>query len=250
MRQTKQFNAAHENAILQSAMRRYLDDDSTGGTIAVRESAPYPLLPSMWDLLGATSKGEIDRSATTGVALLICKFISGAPKAILVTTPTLATPHEALPATLMPAVVISPASVVDMARSIFGLNISETAEVFRISRPTIYQWMKLEDIEQVRSRKDRERIKVIYQAAQQWQKFPPLKGRWRQAILPSGTTVLDLLKTEQFDPTALKAAYTALAAGTEVRRKEEGERAQQAISKIAEAFSELANERKARKGSP
>lgn len=250
MRQTKQLTAAHASVILQSVMRRYLDDDSTGGTIAVHESAPYPLLPRMWDLLGATSMGEIDRSATTGVTVVIYKYISGARKAIQVAAPAIATLHEVLPAMPKPAVVISPAAAVDMARSIFGLNISETADVFHVSRPTIYQWMKLEDIEQVRSREDRERIKAIFQAAQLWQESLPLKGRWRQAILPSGTTVLDILKAQQFDPDALKAAYTTLAASTEARRKEEGERAQQAISKLAEAFSELASESKARKGTP
>lgn len=249
MRQTKQLTTAHENVILKSAMRRYLDDDSTGGTIAAHAPASYyPLLPCMWDLLSATSSGALYAFATTGMTVVVRKCISGTLKSIQTAAPAITAPFEVLPAMLVPAVVVFPSSVVDMARTVFGLNISETAEVFRVSRPTIYQWLKLKDIEQVRSREDRERIKAIYQAVQLWQQQAPLKGRWRQAILPSGTTVLDILKAQLIDPDALMAAYTTLAAGTEARRKEEGERAQQAISVLAGAFSQLASEGKARKG--
>ena len=248
MRKTKQLTAAHE--ILQSAMCRYLDDDSTGGAIAAHAPTSYPLLPRMWDLLSTTPTGALNRSATTGMTVVVRKYISGTLKSIQVAALAIAAPLEALPTMLGPAIVISPASVVDMARSVFGLNISETAEVFHVSRPTIYQWLKLEDIEHVRSKEDRERIKAIYHAAQLWQRKAPLKGRWQQVILPSGATVLDILKAQQINSDALMAAYATLGAATGARRKEEGERAQRAISVLAGAFAQLDSERKARKGTP
>ncbi|MFN2312703.1 MAG: helix-turn-helix domain-containing protein, partial [Spirochaetia bacterium] len=97
--------------------------------------------------------------------------------------------------------------VLDWVRAVFGLNISETAEVFGITRQTAYQWLKLTDMEQVRSRENRDRIKLLYGAAQSWQSHPPLKGRWLHALLPAGNTVLDLLKDPQLDLDALHAAY-------------------------------------------
>ena len=129
-----------------------------------------------------------------------------------------------------------------------ALNISETAEVFGVTRQTAYQWMKLTDMEQVRSHENRDRIKQLYRAAQSWQNHPPLKGRWLHALLPAGNTVLDLLKDPQLNLDALHAAYEALAASTADRRREEGERATQAASALAGAFAGLGAGRKARKG--
>jgi hypothetical protein len=148
----------------------------------------------------------------------------------------------------LPPVAISPTSVLDGVRAVFGLNISETAEVFGITRQTAYQWMKLTDMEQVRSHENRDRIKQLYGAAQSWQNHPPLKGRWLYALLPAGNTVLDLLKAPQIDLDALQAAYQALAASTADRRREEGERATQAATALAGAFAGLGAGRKARKG--
>ena len=147
-----------------------------------------------------------------------------------------------------PAVVLSPASVLDGVRKVFGLNISETAEVFNITRQTAYQWMKLTDMEQVRAHENRDRLMQLYGAAQSWQNLPLLKGRWLYALLPAGNTLLDLLKTHQIDLDALQAAYQALAANTADRRREEGERATQAATALAGAFAGLGAGRKARKG--
>lgn len=145
-------------------------------------------------------------------------------------------------------VALSPASVLDIVRTVFGLNISETADVFGITRQTAYQWMKITDMEQVRAHENRDHIKQIYRAAQSWQKQPQLKGRWLYALLPAGNTVLDLLKAHQVDLDALQSAYQALTASTADRRREEGERATQAATALASAFAGLGAGRKARKG--
>ena len=239
MRDGQQRIAARSGVMLTSALDRYFSDDSTGGTIAaLAPTDSYPGFPSVLSLLTETPSGKLFASATSGMIFVVRKDTSGG----------LNYSQTAGSADLAPAVIVSPASVVDRARSVFGLNISETAEVFRVSRPTIYQWMKLQDSAQVRSRADRERIKAIYQAAQLWKARAPLKGRWPQTILPSGTTVLDILKAPKIDPDALMDAHTALEIGTEARRKEDGARARQAISALARAFSQLASEKKARKG--
>ena len=106
--------------------------------------------------------------------------------------------------------IMSPASVLEMTRNAFGLNVSDLADVFQTTRQTVYQWMKLSDMEQVRSHAHLERIKVVYRATQFWNEQPILKGRWSKAILPTGVTMLDILKANQIDLDTLKAAHAVL----------------------------------------
>ena len=179
-------------------------------------------------------------SATTGVCFIIIKNQIDLPEA--------PAPMEFNFEAVLPPVVLSPISVLDGVRAVFGLNIKETAEVFGITRQTVYQWMKLTDMEQVRAHENRDRLKELYGVAQAWQKLPRLKGRWLYALLPTGNTVLDLLKAPRIDLDALQAACQALAASTPARRREEGERATQAVTALAGAFAGLGAGRKARRG--
>jgi hypothetical protein len=232
--------ASRDFAIPQGAMRS-LYGEGTGSVFVEEQSDPFQGVPRVWMLLNpATPYSREGHSATTGVYIVITKNQIDLPEA-----------HEAiefnLEAALSP-VAISPASVLDGVRAVFGLNISETAEVTGITRQTAYQWMKLTDMEQVRAHENRDRIKQIYGAAQSWQSLPPLKGRWLYALLPAGNTVLDLLKAPQIDLDALQTAYQALAASTADRRRKEGARATQAATALAGAFAGLGAGRKARKG--
>ncbi len=195
----------------------------------------------MWGLLNrATPYSREGHSATTGFCIVITKNQIDPPGAPAATELNLGA--------ALPPVVLSPAFALDGVRAVFGLNITETAEVFGITRQTAYQWMKLTDMEQVRSHENRDRIKQLYGAAQSWQSHPPLKGRWLHALLPTSNTVLDLLKDPQLNLDALQAAYKALAASTADRRREEGERATQAATALAGAFGGLGAGRKGRKG--
>lgn len=194
----------------------------------------------MWDLLSPAAPLLWEaHTATTGECLVFLANRIASPEAQGVMAFN-------VEAARLPA-MLSPASVLDKVRTVFGLNISETAEVFGITRQTAYQWMTLASMEQVRSHENRYRIKQLYGAAQSWQTRPPLKGRWLHALLPAGNTVLDLLKAAQIDLDALQAAYQALAASTTDRRREEGERANQAATALAGAFAGLGAGRKARR---
>lgn len=227
-------------AIRQGAMRS-LYGEGTGSVIDEERSDPFQGVPRVWMLVNSASPYSREgQSATTGVCIVLTKNQIYHLDALA----TMGFKPEAA----LPPVVLSPASVLDGVRAVFGLNISETAEVFGITRQTAYQWMKLADMEQVRSHENRDRIKQLYGAAQLWQNHPPLKGRWLHALLPAGNTVLDLLKAPQLDLDALRAAYQALSASTAGRRREEGERASQAATALAAAFDGLGAGRKARKG--
>lgn len=219
----------HRNAVLQGAMR-YVNEESTGGSITADAHTSFQMVtPRMWPLL-VVKHAHSGQSATTGMYVVMDRVTSEADK------------HQ--------ATAITPASVVDQTRTVFSLNISDTADVFSVSRPTIYQWMKLEDIDLVRASQDRDRIKAVYRATRLWQKFRPLTGRWQQAILPSGACLLDLLKEAQIDLAALEQAYDFLAATGNKRRKEQSARAQKAVAALADAFSDLTKESNARRGKP
>lgn len=230
---------SRDYAIRQGAMRN-LYGEGTGSVIVEEQSAPFQGVPRVWMLLNsATPYLREGHSATTSVYIVITKNQIDHTEALVAMQYNL----EAA----LPPVALSPASILERVRAVFSLNISETAEVFGITRQTAYQWMKLTDMEQVRSHENRDRIKQLYGAAQLWQTHPPLKGRWLHAILATGNTVLDLLKASPVDLDALQAAYHALTASSAERRREEGERATQAATALAGAFAGLGAGRKSRK---
>lgn len=232
-------SASRDSMIRQGAMRR-LYDEGTGSVIVEEQSAPYQGVPRVWDLLSpAAPKLWEGHTATTGACLV---FITNRIASSVA--------HRLMEFNFEPALplaTLSPASVLDRVRAVFGLNISETAEVFGITRQTAYQWMKLTDMDQVRSHENRDRLKQLYGATQSWQSYPQLKGRWLHAFLPTGNTLLDLLKVPQVELNVLQSAHQALSASTADRRREEGERATQAATVLAGAFSGLGAGRKVQK---
>jgi hypothetical protein len=223
-------------AFSYSSLRRSYSE-VTGSVIDEERSTYHQSPSSIWNLSVFAARNEFGvHSATTGQDLLLMRYEvdgRGSP---------------AVFAFSMPSVVVSPATVLDSVRDVFGLNISETAEVFGITRQTAYQWLKLTTMEQVRARENRERLKQLYGATQTWKGLPLLKGRWLHALLPSGHTVLDLLKAPQVDLNALRSAHEALASCANERRIQEGERTTQAVSAIAAAFAGLGAGRQVRKG--
>lgn len=233
-----QAQANREFAIRQGVMRDL--DEGTGSVFVEGQSAPFQGVSRVWMMLNPDMPySHASHSATTGSCIvMIMNQIS--PLEVLVEM------NSNFETALSP-VVLSPALILDCVRDVFGLNISETAEVFGVTRQTAYQWMKLTDIEQVRSSDNRERIKQLYRAAQFWQARPPLKGRWLHALFASGNTVFDLLKKPQLDLDELQNAYMSLATGTIERQREEGERATHAAAALTNAFEGLGAGRKARR---
>lgn len=232
---------ARRDFVIRQGVMRTLYREGTGSIIDEEQSDPFQGVPRVWMLLNsANSYSSEAHSATTGICIVITKNKVDLPEA----RAAMELNREAA----LPPAAVSPASVLEGVRAIFGLNISETAAVFGITRQTAYQWMKLTDMEQVRAHEKRDRLKQLHRAAQSWRNLPPLKGRWLYALLPTGNTVLDLLTAPKIDFDALQIAYQALAASTAERRREEGERATQAATALAGAFAGLGAGRKARRG--
>lgn len=225
-----------QGAFQRNAMRRCYNE-VTGSVIDEERSSRHHDPTSFWILSVFAAQSKFgSHSATTGQNLFLIRNEVEGKRAP-------ATLHFALP-----NVAASPAAVLETVRNVFALNISETAEVFGITRQTAYQWLKLKAMEQVRARENRERLKQLYGASQTWKELPPLKGRWLHALLPSGQTVLDLLKAPQVDFNTLRSAHEALTSCATERRVQEGERATQAVASIVGAFAGLGSGRKDRKG--
>ncbi len=142
--------------------------------------------------------------------------------------------------------IVTPSKMVEMVRNAFMLTVRDASAVFHVSRPTIYQWESLSDIEQIRAHKDRERLKHLYRVAMLWITQDPLFGRWLNETLPSGKSVLDLLKEERIDDAALKSAHNHLHAALPRLRRTEHTRSMAAARAMKGAFERLAANEKAR----
>lgn len=134
---------------------------------------------------------------------------------------------------------VSPAHVVEIVRKTFSLNVSDAAEVFRVSRPTIYQWAKLDAMDQIRSSQDRERLKRLYEISTVWMARPKLRGRWYVQPLASGKTILDLLKDENLDSAEFLRFHAQLEQQSSLLQGLEHMRAKSAAVNLRQAMSAM-----------
>lgn len=146
--------------------------------------------------------------------------------------------------TAQPSVAqVSPSTIVDLVRNTFALTIRDAADVFQVSRPTIYQWLKLESIDLIRSSADRDRLKRLYSIAVAWTSRPKLSGRWYQLVLPSGQTLLDILKGENLDSQEFSRFHTLLTQQSSLLQSQEHIRARSAIDGMRDSFADMERDR-------
>ncbi len=142
---------------------------------------------------------------------------------------------------------ISPADVVEKVRNIFALNISEAASVFGVSRPTIYQWTRLGELGQIRSRHDRERLKTLFRISKSWAERGPLHGRWLNEAIHDEKSVFDLLCDRRLDEKALLLAHDTLLTRQHNRREVEHNKAVATVDALRNVFADLAAKQDARR---
>lgn len=94
-------------------------------------------------------------------------------------------------------------------RSVFGLSITQMAEVMRVERITVYDWIRRDSMDSVRGN-SRERINAINELATTWGKFPALGGKFLFETLPDGSCVMNLLSALNLDSSAVLRAYALL----------------------------------------
>ena len=147
--------------------------------------------------------------------------------------------------------IVTPAEMVNAVRRTFMLTVSTASAVFKVSRPTIYQWVSLSNIEQIRARSDRDRMKELYRLAQEWGARGSLTGRWLEATLPSGMSVLDMLSAHTVNQAAVLEAHALLSNDKYRLREAEHSRSLAAAEAMQSSFETLAtNEKTRRKGRP
>lgn len=150
----------------------------------------------------------------------------------------------------MQSPIVTPSEMLNIVRDTFMLNVSDASRVFRVSRPTIYQWGNLTEIGQVRARHDRERLKELYRLSLEWSKRGKLTGRWASQVLRIGQSVIDLLSAEKIDHQVILDAHAQLRAASESLRQAELLRSSNAVKAMGSAFDRLAtNEAERKRGS-
>jgi len=99
---------------------------------------------------------------------------------------------------------VNPAAMVASIRSTLSLNMSETAAVLHVERPTVYAWLRGDTIPK---QDNVERLRLIYELASWW------ADRRRDTVGPAirqpksgGTSILDLLQAAEPDGTDVKDA--------------------------------------------
>lgn len=91
-----------------------------------------------------------------------------------------------------------------------GLTTQQLADVLRISRAQLYKWMDPDRSLALQSQ-SRRRFRAIEQLARRWgEQSRAVLGQFAIEPLGSGHTVLDLLKSETLDITAIYAAFDEL----------------------------------------
>lgn len=137
--------------------------------------------------------------------------------------------------------VVTPADMLNTVRDAFMLNVSDAAKVFGVTRPTIYLWSTLTDIEQIRAHAVRDRMKMLYRLSLGWNRLGPLTGRWTSQVLRSGQSVIDLLSAVTIDHKAILDAHAQLRSASSSLREAEAVRALNAAKALGPAFDRLSS---------
>jgi hypothetical protein len=144
---------------------------------------------------------------------------------------------------------LRPSDIVAFVRRVFGLNVSEAAQVFGVRRPTIYLWSGLQDMGLVRQG-NQVRMKYLYSLARKWEELGPLPVGSLGAVLPDfGATLLELLSADVINRTQLLQAHDRLTAMGSAFRLQEHEKAMEAVRGLKGAFSAMAANQGVRKKS-
>lgn len=113
-------------------------------------------------------------------------------------------------AAVEPAPSVSPAEMLSLVRTTWGLNVTQAASVFRVERPTIYLWAGLKDHSRVRPQ-NRSRMMQLYRLAREWSRMGRLPNAALEAVFDGYPTLLEMLSAEQLDPKAILEGHARLA---------------------------------------
>jgi len=88
----------------------------------------------------------------------------------------------------------------------FSLNLSDTAAVLRVSRPTVYAWLRDDSEPQAHNIR---RIDCLYALAKEWREMSPAPlGNWIRRIVHNDTSILNLLSEADLNDFTIRAAFS------------------------------------------
>jgi len=135
--------------------------------------------------------------------------------------------------------IVSPAEMVAYVRDTFCLEKSEMADIYGVSRPTIYEWEKLKKIDADLHDSYKSRIKNLYRISMKWRDMGKIKGDWLHKMLMSGKSVLDLLKASTLDENAIASAHQQLSALQPVLLQREADRGADMINALGNGLLKM-----------
>lgn len=144
---------------------------------------------------------------------------------------------------------LRPLDIVTFVRDVFGLNVSDAAQVFGVGRPTIYLWANALDMGAVRTAKQ-DRMKQVYRVAKLCEKVAPLPvGALKAALPESGETLLDLLSEEPINLNKVGQAMQRLKSMAPAFRQLEHEKSVKVVKELKGAFKAMGTNQASRKKS-
>jgi hypothetical protein len=88
----------------------------------------------------------------------------------------------------------------------FSLNLSDTAAVLRVSRPTVYAWLRDDSEPQAHNIR---RIDRLYALAKEWREMSPAPlGSYAWPTIHEGASILGLLSEADLNESAIRAAFS------------------------------------------
>ena len=110
-----------------------------------------------------------------------------------------------------------------------SLNLSDLAIVLRVSRPTVYSWLREESAPQAHNLA---RMRLLYTIARTWAAISPTRlGVYLKRPALDGRSVLDMLSAEKIDKIALRDELTSISKAIESKRGEQRPRSANEIAK-------------------
>lgn len=112
-------------------------------------------------------------------------------------------------------------------RATFGLSVLQLAQVMRVERVTIYDWLRKNAIDSS-SGTSRARLTELCTIATTWASFTPLSGKFLQEPLPNGSCLLDVLISDPLNTREILKAYEDLAIRKKPAERDREHREEQA----------------------
>lgn len=115
-------------------------------------------------------------------------------------------------------VIQSTCSIVAQIRGPLSLNVKELAEILKVRRPTVYAWMRGEQLPQD---ENRQRLVQLLRIAKLWSSMSnkPIGKAVRTVLDANGRSLVDELKVQSLDFEAIESRMKALVAAITPIRK-------------------------------